>query len=367
MASHRAAFNAVHAHLGECLLEWGDRLTPVLAAWLAEQHIFLLGPPGTGKTYAIQLLAECTGTTNFDYLMSKFSTPEELFGPWSVKGLQQDRFQRVGAGMLQEAEFASLDEVWKANAAILNQLLRVVNEREFHNGTAGVQGVPLQTVACASNELPQDESLGALYDRLMVRLMVEPLRTPEGRRELLRRKATGWTPGQAPSLGPAHLEAIRSEVDAIETPDAILDALVAVWDEVQGAGAYVSPRRWGQSLRYLKACAWLTESAEVKDDHVLQLQHVLWEEPGQQADVLKAIEAHVNPAGIEAARLRDAVDEAFQGRPQDRDGLQAVVSRINAIRREVGNLDPDDDAVRALSQHVTSTRAQVMAELAEVL
>lgn len=104
-----------------------------LAAVLAGEHVLLLGPPGTAKSALVRSLAQAFGGTYFERLLTKFSTPEELFGPVSLKGLESDHFTRVTTGMLPEAEFAFVDEVFKANSAILNALLSVVNERLFHN------------------------------------------------------------------------------------------------------------------------------------------------------------------------------------------------------------------------------------------
>src|SRR5476649_1696232 len=104
-----------------------------LAAVLAGEHVLLIGPPGTAKSALVRSIAQSFGGSYFERLLTKFSTPEELFGPISLKALEQDRFVRVTAGKLPEAVFAFVDEVFKANSAILNSLLTLVNERVFHN------------------------------------------------------------------------------------------------------------------------------------------------------------------------------------------------------------------------------------------
>jgi hypothetical protein len=122
------------------------------------------GSPGTAKSALVRAIAQAFGGSYFERLLTKFSTPEELFGPISLKALEQDRYERVTAGKLPEAEFAFVDEVFKANSAILNSLLTAMNERLFHNDGAPAQ-MPLVSLFGASNELPEGKELEALFDR----------------------------------------------------------------------------------------------------------------------------------------------------------------------------------------------------------
>ncbi|MGH7868327.1 MAG: AAA family ATPase, partial [Candidatus Dormibacteraceae bacterium] len=142
-----------------------------LAAVLAGEHVLLLGPPGTAKSALVRAIAGAFGGTYFERLLTTFSTPEELFGPVSLKALEQDQFRRVVAGKLPEAEFAFIDEVFKASSAILNTLLTLANERVFHNDGAPMQ-VPLVSLFGASNELPDGRELEALLDRFLARFEV---------------------------------------------------------------------------------------------------------------------------------------------------------------------------------------------------
>ena len=112
------------------------------------------------------------GANYFQWLLTKFSTPEEIFGAVSLKGLEQDDYRRVTTHKLPEAHIAFLDEIFKANSSILNALLTIINERLFHNGRERI-AVPLITLFGASNELPDEEELTALYDRFMLRFMAD--------------------------------------------------------------------------------------------------------------------------------------------------------------------------------------------------
>ncbi|HRE91215.1 MAG TPA: AAA family ATPase, partial [Myxococcota bacterium] len=160
------------------------RLT--LLAVLSGHHALLLGPPGTAKSLLARGLAmvlEVPGgvggaggeARTFEYLLTRFTHPDELFGPISLEGLKQEDYRRVSEGYLPAAEVAFLDEIFKANSAILNSLLGIINERVFHCGRHRV-AVPLVAMIGASNEPPDPEGgLGALYDRFLVRLTVEPI------------------------------------------------------------------------------------------------------------------------------------------------------------------------------------------------
>ena len=169
--------------LNSVLFERDEAIRCALVALLTRQHIVLLGPPGTAKSMLVTELANRIspatggGLRSFVWLMTRFTTPEELFGPISVQGMKKDEYRRILTNKLPEAELVFLDEVFKANSAVLNALLTILNERQFDNGPARL-AVPLISLFGASNEMPQGEDLAALWDRFALRVMVEYRVTP---------------------------------------------------------------------------------------------------------------------------------------------------------------------------------------------
>src|SRR5205085_9454520 len=145
------------------------------------------GPPGTAKSALIRQFAQAVQGNYFEYLLTRFSEPNEVFGPIDLVRLREGTVATVTTGMLPEGEFVFLDELFNANSAILNNLLTVLNERIYRRGSE-IHQLPLLSLFAASNHLPEDEALRALFDRFLVRCHVENLRR-EAMPGLL---AAGW-------------------------------------------------------------------------------------------------------------------------------------------------------------------------------
>src|SRR2546428_8871341 len=163
---------AIRDELNHLFLERADLIDGALCALLSASHVLVIGPPGTAKSMlADEICRRIEGANYFQWLLTRFSTPEEVFGAVSLKALEQDEYRRVTAHKLPDAHIAFLDEIFKSNSSILNAILTLINERLVHNGKEITQ-VPLLTLFGASNELPEDDELMALYDRFLVRFVV---------------------------------------------------------------------------------------------------------------------------------------------------------------------------------------------------
>lgn len=282
--------------LSEGLIERDIPIRLALLAALAGEHVLLIGPPGTAKSeLARRLRLAFTGQTYFERLLTRFSVPEELFGPLSIKALEEDKYQRQTDGYLPTAAVAFLDEIFKANSAILNALLTLLNEREFDNGTQRVK-TPLVSVVGASNELPQEEELLALYDRFLVRYHVGPV-TDEGFAKLLDLRGQAKPAIEAAlMLTPADLEHIHAAALKVTVPAEVASLLKAMRKFCQDQKIPVSDRRWRKALFLLQVAAHTDGRAAVTVWDCWLLQHCLWHKPEEVTALSKWYEERAGAA-----------------------------------------------------------------------
>lgn len=265
------------------LVERDVEVRMVLLAALAGEHALLIGPPGTAKSMIakrLQLALKDAGY--FERLLTRFTVPEEVFGPYSIPGLEQGRYERLTESYMPTASVAFLDEIFKANSAILNSLLTVLNERKFDNGTQR-QTVPLISAIGASNELPDGQELDALYDRFLVRLQVNSA-TEEGFKKLLALSGeTALAVDPELPFTPQELEELREAAETVVTLCAEVEELLCelrkfcIAEEI-----FVSDRRWRKIVKLLKVSAYAHMQDEVTVWDCWVLQHCLWNTPEQR-------------------------------------------------------------------------------------
>ncbi|MGC1341469.1 MAG: AAA family ATPase [Candidatus Binataceae bacterium] len=290
---------AIREELNRMFLERGDLIDGALVALLSHSHVLLIGPPGTAKSMlAEELCTRIEGANYFQWLLTRFSTPEEIFGAVSLRGLENDDYRRVTTHKLPEAHIAFLDEIFKANSSILNALLTVVNERIFHNGRERIS-VPLVTMFGASNELPDEEELTALYDRFMLRFMADYI--VEEFRFL--KMLEGSAPVGRTRLSFAELNELGAAVREVTIPGAILRSLAELRRALAHEQIIVSDRRWKNSLAVMRAHAILLSRTAVTEDDLMFLEHVLWKDPEERPKVTETLRRIVRGFEEEAREL----------------------------------------------------------------
>ncbi len=312
-AAVSASLRAIEAELDGALIERAEVIRLALVALVARQHMLILGPPGTSKSHLITSIADRVaapgggGLSRFVYLMTKTTTPNELFGPYSIPQMRDhERFVRVTTDKLPEAQLVFLDEIFKSNSSALNTLLTITNERAFDNG--GRQEVPLISLFGASNELPQGDDLGALWDRFILRTVVGYV-SDAGFGQLLR---LGRPQGPQTTIDEVDLRVAQDAAAAVAIDDSTLGQIEQLRKDLLGSGIVASDRRWVQALGILRANAYLDGRPEVDEDDLALLSEVLWQVPDQRG-VIRSVAGKIsNPMNARAVELGDQASSVYE-------------------------------------------------------
>jgi MoxR-like ATPase len=274
-----------------------DEIVDLLGVCLvARENLFLLGPPGTAKSALVRELARRIDGRVFDYLLTRFTEPNELFGPFDIRRLREGDLVTNTEGMLPEADFVFLDELLNANSAILNSLLMALNERVFRRGRE-TRPLPALMFVGASNRLPEDESLRALFDRFLLRASCDNV----GDDRLSELLAAGWRldAGREPAeatVSVDRLRALQRRVDAISL-DAVMPRYAEAIIGLRRAGIAVSDRRAVKLQRLVAASALLCGRTVAETTDLWVLRYI-WDTEEQQTIVRDLVDR----------LLRDAVE-----------------------------------------------------------
>jgi MoxR-like ATPase len=316
-------------------------------ALLCHEHVLLLGPPGSGKSELVSRFARGVKARSFQYLLTRFTEPAELFGPVDIQEFQKGRYHVRTEGMLPEAQIAFLDEVFQASSAILNTLLSLVHERIFYNG-AELQPVPLLALFGASNTLPDDPTLRAFSDRFALRLEIEPI-PDESLGDMLEK---GWdlelerinpavNQGQA-LLDPQQLELLYKELAHIGI-GGVLSQYQEMIRRLRAEGVQLTERRMVKGLKLIRGAALLDGRSEANVRDLWPLNH-MWNNPEDVPILRQVVQPLVEEAGgpaLDTHRLlEDLVEELelLEGRAPALTGEGAFtvhLSSLAQIRREL--------------------------------
>lgn len=377
-------FKQLLGEMNRGIYEKETEISLSLLAALAGESIILLGPPGVAKSMvARQLKTAFREAQSFEYLMSRFSTPDEIFGPVSIQKLKtSDTYERAVEGYLPTADVVFLDEIWKAGPAIQNTLLTVINEKIFRNGNREMH-LPLKLLVAASNELPaKGEGLEALWDRFVIRIESRPIKLEKNFRAMLLEAPTDFLgptdftdstdfSGFTGGLGHADFAdnadfsdlKITSEeyaewterIDKIGVKEAVLDAISAIRKSLRAVNVdeaaerrniYVSDRRWKNIVRLLRTSAFMQDREEVDICDLLPIYHCLWQEP-EERDAIRniVIRALFSPFADKLVEMKNALAEDIKYhrvRRNPEDGrdyegeIETLSDGLSSLERQLG-------------------------------
>ncbi|MEN8212770.1 MAG: AAA family ATPase [Pseudomonadota bacterium] len=290
------------------LIERDTAVRLALLSALAGEHLLLIGAPGTAKSIlARRLHLVFQQGDYFERLLTRFSVPEELFGPLSIRALENDRYERLTQGYLPSANIAFIDEIFKANSAILNALLSILNEREFDNGDQRIK-LPLIAVIGASNELPDNPELDALYDRFLCRCKVSAV-SADAFPQLLTLSDSELQPlSEDERLGIETVREIQQQARGVILPEDVILLLDSLRRYLQQNNLYVSDRRWRKIIKLMQVSAVTNERDSVSIWDCWLLQHCLWDEPRHRMLIADWYQSHMGiGSGFNHERLEKLV------------------------------------------------------------
>ena len=329
-------FKLLLQEMNRGIYEKNTEISLSLLAALAGESVILLGPPGVAKSMvARQLKTAFREAQSFEYLMSRFSTPDEIFGPVSIQKLKtSDTYERAVEGYLPTADVVFLDEIWKAGPAIQNTLLTVINEKIFRNGNREMH-LPLKLLVAASNELPaKGEGLEALWDRFVIRIESRPIKLEKNFRAMLLESHADFSRstralGHADFADNADFSDLKitaeeyaewaEKICKIGVKEEVLDVISAIRKSLRAVNVdeaaerrniYVSDRRWKNIVHLLRTSAFMQDREEVDICDLLPIYHCLWQEP-EERDAIRSIviRALFSPFAEKLVEMKNALAE----------------------------------------------------------
>jgi len=299
-------------HIETGLVGRRDHARMLLLAAVAGENAILFGPPGTAKSLLARRLKDCFAddVKYFECLLTKFSMPEEVFGPVSLKGLEHDIFRRVYDRYMPGAGIAFIDETFKANSAILNSMLTILNEREFDTGNERIK-VPLRCVVGASNEMPKESELEALYDRFIIRMIVNRIEGDDNLESFLRNKVDYIPPEKSLRISKSDLDEITNLTKKTPLEDSLINLLKDLRNWCYGQKIFISDRRLGKIKRLIQVAAVTSnrQSAGIVDSWVIR--YCAWDDF----------------TSTQSEKLAEWLDDRIETQKHDLAGLKTLVER----------------------------------------
>lgn len=360
--THLDKFQKLRATLCASLIERESEIDSMILGLVAQEHVLLVGPPGTAKsTLAHNLQAAMTDARSFSVLLTKYTTPEELFGPVKLSALRADKYERNIEGFAPTSEIVFIDEIWKASSAILNTTLTLLQERRFAQGPTWID-CPLQIGMAASNEWPsaeESQELGAVFDRFLIRKTVRPV-SPSGRDRLLYDTLPAV---QQCGITPAVIAEASSMAAVLPVSDQARVCMGKILDELAAEGIRPGDRRARKAIGIARAAAWLMGSGQVLPSHLTPLSDVLWQSPEQAEKAAEIVTRVANPIMAALNEIIREADEISSNAGTDSANQMAAIKQLEKLQERTQKIVDQGGNGRAQQtlRHVKKERARLSA------
>jgi MoxR-like ATPase len=324
--------NQIGRELGIGTLEREEEIRSLQLGLATGKHVLLLGPPGTAKSALAEDFSSRISNANyFQWLLNRTSDPSELLGPISIKAMEKDQFLRKPDGKLPEAHVAFVDEILKSNSATLNILLPLMNERVWYNDGQRLP-VNLKLLVGASNELPEEEELGAFYDRFIFRHWVEYIGDSKNQFNMLKRSAELRSGAVAPNktlITLEEIEAVQKVVAQVNVTDVTINAFQKLVHELRNKKSItISDRRLVACIHIIQANAALEGRTDTTPDDMEHLAYVLWEKKEDIEEIQAIITKMMNP-------FKDKVNTSYKEACKIRDEVMSITDKTDRANKAI--------------------------------
>lgn len=345
----QAKISAIRKELNDLFVERDAAIDCALYALVSEQSFLMLGQPGTGKSaLTYELCSRIDNGSYFQWMLNKTSDPSELLGPYSIKEMENDKFMRVTTGKLPEANIVFVDEIFKANAPVLNILLPVMNEKIFYND-GKPNDIPLMLFVGASNERPEEgDGLEAFYDRFLFRINVQYVKDAGNKKRMYSnyinaRRGLSNLAGKT-TISVEEIKALVEESKKVTVSREIINNFVKFINELDKQTIHVSDRRQNECFKILQASAVINGRNRVSLDDFKSLIYVLWDKEDQIPYIESTITKMINPYDDQFRAFKDSfmnikkdvdscsdVNEKSQKSLEAKGGIEKITSKLNKL------------------------------------
>lgn len=367
---------AVRDYLNNCFVEREEIIDGLMIALLAKENALLIGPPGTAKSDMVMTMARCfNGIKYFQWLLTEFSTPEEINGAYNLQDLSKGIYRRNTDFKLPVSHIVFLDEVFKGSSAILNSLLTILNEKLFYD-YGPPQKTPIMSVFGASNELPEEgDGLDAINDRFVMRFVVSPIVDSNNFKKFLLSKATKSGIALAPIVSGKDLVTLQNMVAQVKVDSSLVDTIQTIREElIKSDIKEPSTRRFGKCIRIIQAAALLEGSNVVDYTHLKVLKNVMWLDIEEKDTVASIIAKHsVDTFSCKLQEIATQAKDVYENgiNTSTTDSTIEAVKKLKIIEDDLKKMKEQypnkqtkiDDVIKKVTEYMkTATESFILAK-----